>query len=98
MLATYEQAAQLYEGSVQVEDELAHVTLRGDKVALRAHLEALVARETGCCSFLSFTVAELAVGYQVQVAAAGLEAADLRGTSQALFPNVSESQPTEAAV
>jgi hypothetical protein len=84
--AEYVEAAARYRGAVRLENGEATIALRGEKARIRAFLDALVARETRCCTFLRFDVAEAEDGYRVRLSGQGLETSDLRYFVEAFFP------------
>ena len=92
--AEYAEAAACYRGAARLENGEAIVALRGEKAGIRAFLDALVARETRCCTFLHFDVAEAKDGYRVCLRGEGLETADLRYFVEAFFPGAAiEASP-----
>lgn len=71
ILTRYRRAASLYQATVRFQDHQAHLHLRGDKQALAAFLDDMVAREADCCPGLRFDVEEASDGYRVQLSVPG---------------------------
>lgn len=90
----YAQAATTYQATVTYDKDAALVHLHGDKPQLTALLDDMLARESGCCSHLTFESSESADGYTLNVRAVGepdLAGEILRAAMSVLFPTAVES-------
>jgi len=63
----YAAAADDYQATIEMDDDRARVSLRGDKQRLKALLNQMIAQEAGCCSFLRFDPSETADGFLVEL-------------------------------
>lgn len=63
----YGAAAGHYRANVRISGDHADIALTGDKPALHELLNEMIERESGCCSFLAFALAETAHGYDVRL-------------------------------
>jgi hypothetical protein len=69
----YAAAASDYQATIEMDDDRARVSLRGDKQRLKTFLNQMIAQEAGCCSFLRFDPSETADGFllELSIAASG---------------------------
>jgi hypothetical protein len=85
----YALGASHYQAAGRIDGDVARVDLRGDKPAIAALLDGMIARESGCCSPLHFDVVEASEGYRVTITvedAPALERPVLADILPVLFP------------
>jgi hypothetical protein len=85
----YALAASHYQAAGRIDGDVAQVNLRGDKPAIAALLDGMIARESGCCGHLRFAVEEASEGYRVTITvedAPALERPVLADILPVLFP------------
>lgn len=63
----YLEMTDLYRATARITGAQADIHLQGDKPPIRALLDEMIDRESSCCSFMTFKVAEVEVGYRVQI-------------------------------
>jgi hypothetical protein len=88
----YREAAAQYDASVRLTDTSAVISMTGDQAFLRSLLDEMVARESECCAFLTFDIAETHQGFEVVLRVPGekeivLDA--LRESVTTMFPTAS---------
>lgn len=89
VLKQYAQSATLYRASGRIDDTHADIHLCGDREALAALLDGMIAQEADCCSFLRFERQVVEDGYRVRLSihgAPGFEHNLLRQAVPAFFP------------
>lgn len=97
--ARYAEAAMGYVATATLDATVATVDLRGPKPALAHLLDEMVVRESGCCSHLTFDIAETATGYRVMLGTTQPEQpaqAELAEALAVLFPTAEVTQAAGA--
>lgn len=86
----YRTAAGQYQATARISEDHADISLTGDKPALQKLMAEMVTRESACCPFMAFDIAESARGFDVRLSvldASGLERGILRESVATFFPS-----------
>jgi hypothetical protein len=88
----YREAANHYHATAQLTDASAVISLTGERPYLRSLLDEMVARESECCTFLTFGIAETHAGFEVELRVSGdheMAFDALRESVTTMFPTAS---------